>query len=188
VVFDKLLQIAEAESGTRRQSFQPIALKEIITGVVELYDATAEAGGIELVIDVNGEPTTLGDKDLLASATANLIDNALKYAGGMATVQVRATQERNTMSIVVQDNGPGIPPEERAKVITRFYRLDRSRSLPGNGLGLPIVAAISKLHSGTFSLGDAGPGLIARIVLPRVDAKTLPNVNVLETVRIGTTG
>ena len=91
VVFDKLLQIAEAESGTRRQSF-PIALKEIITGVVELYDATAEEKGIALVIKIDGEPTTLGDKDLLASATANLIDNALKYAGGMATVQVRATR------------------------------------------------------------------------------------------------
>jgi signal transduction histidine kinase len=188
VVFDKLLQIAEAESGTRRQSFQPIELKEIITGVVELYDATAEEKGIELVIDIDGEPTTLGDKDLLASATANLIDNALKYAGGMATVQVRATQERNTVSIVVQDNGPGIAPEERAKVIRRFYRLDRSRSLPGNGLGLPIVTAISHLLSGTFSLGDAAPGLIARIVLPRADAMILPNGNVLETARLGTIG
>jgi signal transduction histidine kinase len=186
IVFDKLLQIAEAESGTRRQSFQPIALKEIITGVVELYDATAEAKGIELVIDIDGEPTTLGDRNLLASATANLIDNALKYAGSLATVQVQATQGRNTVSIVVQDDGPGIPPEERSKVITRFYRLDRSRSLPGNGLGLPIVTAISHLHSGIFSLGDAGPGLIARIVLPRVEAKTLPNGNVLETTRIGT--
>jgi len=186
IVFDKLLQIAEAESGTRRQSFEPIALKEIITGVVELYDATAEAEGIELVIDIDGEPTTLGDKDLLASATANLVDNALKYAGGSATVQVRATQERNTVSIVVQDSGLGIPAEERAKVITRFYRLDRSRSLPGNGLGLPIVAAISHLHSGTLSLDDAGPGLIARIVLPRVDAATLPNGKVLEPARIDT--
>jgi signal transduction histidine kinase len=187
-VFDKLLQIAEAESGTRRQSFQPIALKEIITGVTELYDATAEAKGIELVVDIAGEPTTLGDKDLLASATANLIDNALKYAGRLATVQVRATQERNTVSIVVQDDGPGIPPEERSKVITRFYRLDPSRSLPGNGLGLPIVAAISHLHSGTLSLDDAGPGLIARIVLPRVDGATFPNGNVLETARIDTSG
>jgi signal transduction histidine kinase len=95
-VSDKLLQIAEAESGTRRQSFQPIALKEIITGVIELYDTTAEAEGVELVIDIDGEPTTFGDKDLLASATANLIDNALKYAGSLATVQVRARQERNT--------------------------------------------------------------------------------------------
>jgi hypothetical protein len=85
------------------------------------------------------------------------------------------------VSIVVQDNGLGIPAEERAKVTKRFYRLDRSRSLPGNGLGLPIVAAISHLHSGTLFLEDAAPGLIARIVLPRVDAATLPNVNVLET-------
>jgi signal transduction histidine kinase len=166
IVFDKLLQIAEAESGTRRQSFRPVSLKEIITDVVELYDATAEAKGIRLATTVEGEPTTIGDKDLLASATANLVDNALKYAGTRATVQVRATQERSTVSIVVQDDGPGVAPEERSKIVTRFYRLDRSRSLPGNGLGLPIVTAISHLHSGTFSLEDAGPGLIARIVLP----------------------
>jgi signal transduction histidine kinase len=186
MVFDKLLQIAEAESGARRQSFQPIALNEIITGVVELYDAMAEERGIALTLDdIDGEPITLGDKNLLASATANLIDNALKYAGSNATVRVRATQERHAVSIVVRDDGPGIPREERAKVVTRFYRLDRSRSLPGNGLGLPIVAAISHLHSGTLSLEDASPGLIARIVLPRVDSTTLPNVNVLETVRIG---
>jgi signal transduction histidine kinase len=185
-LFDKLLQIAEAESGTRRQSFQRIALKEIITGVVELYDAAAEAKGMELVIDIDGEPKTLGDKDLLASATANLIDNALKYAGSLATVRVRAIQGRDTVAIVVQDNGLGIPAEERAKVTQRFYRLDRSRSLPGNGLGLPIVAAISHLHSGTLCLEDAVPGLIARIVLPRMDGATLPNGNVLETVRIGT--
>ncbi len=186
IVFDKLLQIAEAESGTRRQSFQPISLREIVTGVVELYDAAAEAKGIELVVDIDGEPTALGDKDLLASATANLIDNALKYAGNSATVQVRATQGRNTVAIVVQDNGQGIPAEERAKVVTRFYRLDRSRSLPGNGLGLPIVAAISYLHSGRLSLEDVGPGLSARIVLPRVNPLTLPNGNVLQTVRIAT--
>jgi signal transduction histidine kinase len=165
------LQIAEAESGTRRQLFQPIRLKEIVTDVVELYDAAAEEKGIALVIDNHdGEPTTLGDKDLLASAAANLIDNALKYAGTTVTVRVRATEERNTVSLIVQDDGPGIPAEERAKVATRFYRLDRSRSLPGNGLGLPIVAAISHLHGGTLSLEGAGPGLIARIVLPSVHA------------------
>jgi signal transduction histidine kinase len=169
-VFDKLLQIAEAESGTRRQLFQPVRLREIITDVVELYDAAAEEKGIALVMENHdGEPTTLGDKDLLASAAANLIDNALKYADSKATVRVRATEERNTVSLVVQDDGPGIPAEERAKVLARFYRLDRSRSLPGNGLGLPIVVAISHLHGGTLSLEDAGPGLIARIVLPRLE-------------------
>jgi signal transduction histidine kinase len=105
IVFDKLLQIAETESGIRRQSFQTIALREIITGVVELYDATAEAKGIMLVVDIEGEPTTVGDQDLLASAIANLIDNALKYGGSMAAVQVRATQGRDMVSIIVQDPG-----------------------------------------------------------------------------------
>jgi signal transduction histidine kinase len=168
MVFDKLLQIAEAESGTRRQSFEPVALKEIVTDVVEFYDAAAEAKGIRLTIGIEGEPTALGDKDLLASATANLVDNALKYAGTDTTVRVRAIQDRNTVSIVVQDNGPGIPANEREKVMTRFYRGDQSRTLPGNGLGLPIVSSISQLHAGTFALEDASPGLTARIVLPRV--------------------
>src|SRR6201993_784849 len=170
IVFDKLLQIAEAESGTRRQSFETVALKEIVTDVVEFYDAAAEAKGVCLTIGIEGEPTTLGDKDLLASATANLVDNALKYAGHDSTIRVRAVQDRNTVSIVVQDNGPGIPAEEREKVMTRFYRGDRSRTLPGNGLGLPLVSSISHLHAGTFALEDANPGLRARIVLPRVRA------------------
>jgi signal transduction histidine kinase len=170
VIFDKLLQIAEAESGTRRQCFQPVTLKDVITDVVELYDAAAEANGVALAVGVVGEPTTLGDKDLLATATANLVDNALKYGGSATTVRVGAREDRETVSIVVQDEGPGIAPEERAKAVTRFYRLDRSRSLPGNGLGLAIVAAISHLHGGRLSLEDAAPGLIARIVLPRAAA------------------
>ena len=171
VIFDKLLQIAEAESATRRQCFQPVALKAIIGDVAELYDATAEAYGVTLVVDVLGDPTALGDKDLLASATANLVDNALKYGGSDATtVRVGVREDRETVSIVVQDEGPGIVPEERTKVVTRFYRLDRSRSFPGNGLGLAIVTAISHLHGGRLSLEDAAPGLIARIVLPRAVA------------------
>ena len=169
-IFDKLLQIAEAESQTRRQSFQPVALNDILTEVVELYDAAAEANGVALVLDVVGKPMTLGDKELLASATANLVDNAIKYGGAGATVRVGTREERETVSIMVQDEGPGIPPEERTKVVTRFYRLDRSRSLPGNGLGLAIVTAISHLHGGRLSLEDAVPGLLARIVLPRAAA------------------
>jgi len=120
---------------------------------------------------VVGDPKTLGDKQLLATATANLVDNALKYAGKAATtVRVGAREDRETVAIVVQDQGPGIALDERAKVVTRFYRLDRSRSVPGNGLGLAIVSAISHLHGGSLSLDDAAPGLIARIELPRVTA------------------
>ena len=168
-MLDKLLQIAEAESGARRQSFTPVRLALVLSDVVELYDATAEAEGITLVNETEDDPVTFGDKNLLASATANLIDNALKYAGAWATVRIRTTKERDTVSVVVRDDGPGIPEAERSRVVDRFYRLDQSRSLPGNGLGLSIVTAIASLHSGKLYLEDAVPGLVARLVLPRSD-------------------
>jgi signal transduction histidine kinase len=184
-VFDTVLQIAETESGIRRQGFEPVPLNTLITDVVELYDAAAEAQGLALATEIDGMPTTLGDKNLLANAVANLIDNALKYAGSAATIRVRATQARETVSIVVQDNGPGIPPEARPKVIERFYRLDQSRSTPGHGLGLAIVAAITSLHRGALVLEDAAPGLVARMVLPRIDAVHGPPTTAAEPERRG---
>jgi len=176
-MLDRLLQIAEAESGARRQSFAPVPLASVLSDVVELYDASAEAEGITLVSKVEGRPIALGDKNLLTSALANLIDNALKYAGIGSTVQVRAIEDRDTVSIVVQDDGPGIPPAERVRVVDRFYRLDHSRSLPGNGLGLSIVTAIASLHWGKLELADAFPGLLARVVLPREAAAARPSIN-----------
>jgi signal transduction histidine kinase len=173
-MLDRLLQIAEAEAGARRASFMLVPLGSVISDVVELYDATAEAEGITLVSEIASDPATRGDRNLLASALVNLIDNALKYAGNGATVRVRAVQEPDTVSIVVQDDGPGIPSAERLRVVGRFYRLDRSRSLPGNGLGLSIVTAIASLHWGRLYLEDAKPGLIARIVLPRAECAAPP--------------
>ena len=184
-MLDRLLQIAEAESGARRQSFALVPLSSVASDVVELYDATAEAEGITLTSDIKGRPVALADRNLLKSALANLVDNALKYAGSGSTVQVRVVEERDTVSIVVQDDGPGIPPTERARVIDRFYRLDESRSLPGNGLGLSIVTAIASLHSGELDLADASPGLIARVILPRAETPP-PNVDALETQRVET--
>src|SRR5215471_12175143 len=93
-MLDRLLQIAEAESGARRQSFAPVPLASVLGNVVELYDASAEAEGITLVSKVEGRPIALGDKNLLTSALANLIANALKYAGIGSTVQVRAIEDR----------------------------------------------------------------------------------------------
>ncbi len=163
-VFDKLLQIAESESGIRRQPFTAVELRKVVTNVVELYDAIAEEKGISLVTNIEGDPRTLGDKDLLASALANLLDNAFKYGGRSVKISVRASQQAGTVSMVVQDDGPGIPPEERSKVIQRFYRLDQH--VLGTGLGLSIVDAIAHLHGASFHLEDASPGLRARLVLP----------------------
>ena len=183
-MLDRLLQIAEAESGARRQSFTPVPLASVLSDVVELYDATAEAEGIALVSEIEGRPVALGDRNLLTSAAANLLDNALKYAGSGATVRVRAIQNRDSVSIMVQDDGPGIPPAERSRVVDRFYRLDRSRSLPGNGLGLSIVTAIASLHWGKLHLDDADPGLLASLVLPRADIVVAQHANPMETERL----
>jgi signal transduction histidine kinase len=185
-MLDRLLQIAEAESGARRQSFSPVMLDSVLSDVVELYDAMAEAEGITLTSEIRGRPMALGDKNLLTSALANLLDNALKYAGSGSAVQVRAVEGRDTVSMVVQDDGPGIPPAERSHVVDRFYRLDQSRSLPGNGLGLSIVAAIASLHWGALELADASPGLVARIVLPRVDAVALQRATPAELLQVET--
>ena len=184
-MLDRLLQIAEAESGARRQSFALVSLGSVISDVVELYDATAEEEGITLVSRIEGQAVTLGDKNLLTSAVVNLIDNALKYAGSGATVRIQARQERETVSVIVQDDGPGIPPAERSRVVERFYRLDQSRSLPGNGLGLSIVTAITSLHWGKLSLEDAAPGLLARIVLPRAEAAVPASGDLAETRWLG---
>jgi signal transduction histidine kinase len=166
LVFEKLLQIAEAESGMREQSFEPVDLSRIASDMVELYDATAEEQQLVLKASLGNEAPAHGDRNLLASAVANLIDNAIKYAGPGATIEISTSSNADTASITVRDNGSGIPMEQLPKVTERFYRLDSSRSLPGNGLGLSIVSAIATLHRGKFILENDN-GLIARITLPR---------------------
>ena len=171
VVLEKLLQIAEAESGARRQPFESVLLRTVVTDLLELYDAAAEALGVTLTVDIEGEPTLPGDKDLIAGILANLIDNALKYAGSPANVTIQVRETAQAVSIIVQDNGPGIAVHERAKVLQRFYRLNSDR--PGSGLGLSIVSAFTQLHDGTLFIEDAQPGLNVRIELPKPLAQAL---------------
>lgn len=176
VLLDKLLQIAEAESGIRRQPFALVSLCDVITPILELYDAAAHAQGVSLLSRVEGAPVILGDRDLLASLLTNLLDNALKYARNSASIEVSAGCDEQGVTLIVQDRGPGIPPSEREKVLHRFYRLDGRGQ--GHGLGLSIVAALTSLHGGAVFLEDAEPGLRVRITFPKT-AATLPNGNVL---------
>ncbi|RZJ10765.1 MAG: HAMP domain-containing histidine kinase, partial [Haliea sp.] len=165
------LQIAEAESGARRQGFAPVALDTLVADVVDLYAAVAEEQDATLTFEAGGEdgPQLLGDRDLLAGAIANLVDNALKYAGEGAVVQLRTTRGDGEVVLLVQDNGSGIAPEDRPRAGTRFFR--RNPGLPGYGLGLSSVFAVVRLHGGSHQLADtepgaARPGLQVRIALP----------------------
>jgi signal transduction histidine kinase len=169
-LFERLLQIAEAESGMRAQLFEHVDLNQIGLDMVDLYDPIAEDRQVRLRSRPGPAIFVNGDRNLLASALASLIDNAIKYAGAGASVEIRTGVEAGAVWIAVCDDGPGIPALERGNVTQRFYRLDKSRNLPGNGLGLSIVAATARLHGGTLSLEDHAPGLRARLVLPRFEA------------------
>ena len=171
-LFEKLLHIAEAESGMRAQHFELVDLSRIACDMVELYDAAAEECDCALRLVASGPALSRGDRNLLASAVASLVDNAIKHAGPGATIDVSAYIVDDAATIEVRDNGPGVPQNELAKVTQRFYRLDRSRSLPGNGLGLSIVSAIATLHAGALTL-ESNNGMIARISLPALHQPTV---------------
>ena len=154
--FNALLNIAEAESGARRNEAEPLDLAQTARAAAELYEPVAEEKGCALKIDVEPGIMIRGDRHLLSQAVANLLDNALKYGGG--EVLLSAHQQDGRAALEVSDTGPGIPEEERDVVFDRFVRLEPSRSTPGNGLGLSLVRAVARLHNGTVALGEVDPG------------------------------
>lgn len=163
-VSEKLLQIAELESGTRRKRFAPARLDRIARDVVDLYEAMAEDRRIALRCECPEAVSVHGDADLLAGAIALLVDNALQYAGSGARVGVTLERQVGGTLLTVADNGPGIPAGKRARIGERFYRLNRD--VPGYGLGLATVMAIARLHGAAVSLDDAAPGLAVRMTFP----------------------
>jgi signal transduction histidine kinase len=165
-VLDKMLQIAEAESGVRRGSFEPLPLRDLLEDIAELYQPAAELRAIQLQSTVEGEPCVLADRHLLAGVLANLLDNALKYAGEGARVEMKAALAGEWVRISVQDDGPGIPETALSRATERFFRVDASRHQRGNGLGLSIVAAVVALHRGRLTLENTSPGLRVAIELP----------------------
>ncbi|WP_299820922.1 HAMP domain-containing sensor histidine kinase [uncultured Jannaschia sp.] len=170
--FQSLLQIAQLEGGAVRDRFTPTDLRAVVSGVVDIYGPDAEASGHDLRLDVVGAgPFDVnGDRQLLGQVLANLIENGLRHVPLGGRIVVTLAREGPRAALVVADDGPGIPAEERDLVLRRLYRLERSRTTDGSGLGLSLVAAIAGLHDATLSLGDAAPGLIVRLAFPAAGA------------------
>jgi len=164
--FNALLRIARVESGAYRKAFANVDLGPIAADVAELYEATAEENLVEIRKRITDNSVVFGDRELLAQALTNLIDNALKYTpvGGHIDLEVKRSDDR--IIVVVADSGPGIPAEARERVLQRFARLDESRSKPGNGLGLALVRAVCDQHDGKLVLSDNAPGLRVTMTLP----------------------
>src|SRR5690606_27011200 len=125
VLFGKLLQIAEMEAGVRRQPFRPCRLDTIATDVVDMYDAYAEEKVLFLTVNIPEKVSVHADSDLIASALANLIDNALKYATHAVHVDV-STGKSNDACVTIRDDGPGVPSQALPHLGTHFYRLNSS--------------------------------------------------------------
>ncbi len=165
--FNALLLIAEADAGVARGEMTPIDLAPIAEDMAELYAPLAEEKGVALRIEPAGATLIDGNRSLISQALANLVDNAIKYTPSGGQVTVTALETPDGAELHVADTGPGIPPEERARVVERFVRLDASRNAPGTGLGLSLVAAVARLHEARLILQDNKPGLRAVMRFPR---------------------
>ncbi len=168
--FNALLMIARAEAGAPSGALADVDVSEVARDVAELYEPAAEDAGMALETRIAPDVHLRANRELIGQALVNLVENALKYfepregQKGRITIAVRRDADR--VVIEVADNGPGIPPEDRARVVERFVRLEKSRTEPGSGLGLSLVAAVAKLHKGSFRIEDNGPGVRAMLELP----------------------
>lgn len=158
-MFASLMRISQIEANDRTAAFPIVNLSEIASEVVELFDAAAEERDGRLNAVGDQQVLVRGDRDLLFDAVANLVDNAIKHGREAGQVTVEVTQSDGGAVISVADNGPGIPVAEFQNVFKRFYRLERSRRSPGNGLGLSLVAAVARLHGAGVEMVDNAPGL-----------------------------
>ncbi len=173
--FGAVLAIARlqaAGSAPDQVLFDP---KELSADIAELYEPLCEDKGLDFDAELAGDLRVRGNKEFLAQALANLLDNAIKYtpSGGAIMLRVRR-RSSGEVEFSVTDTGPGVPEEDRARVVQRFVRLENSRNQPGAGLGLSLVAAVAEAHGGRLELsegpgkvGEMGPGLRVAFILPR---------------------
>jgi signal transduction histidine kinase len=171
--FGGLLRIAQIESGMPAKRFAEVDLSELLRTLTEVYQPMAEEKEQLFTADIESGLTVWGDRELLTQMIANIIENAMKHSPSAASIGLAARESSGTISVAVSDSGPGIPVEERIRVFQRFYRLERSRSTPGNGLGLSLVEAIAALHRTAVELTDNSPGLRVTLQFHTADQRTL---------------
>ena len=158
-IFDAIQRIARLRGGERRAQFAAVQLGDAATKVHEIYEAVAEDSEQILHLQLSGPATINGDENLIIQMLSNLIENAIRHAQGGARIELSVVGDR----VCVEDNGPGIPADQRDRIFEPLYRLEKSRNTPGSGMGLSLVKAIADLHNATLSVADAESGEGARI-------------------------
>ncbi|CAN7288128.1 ATP-binding protein [Aminobacter sp. LjRoot7] len=168
--FNAILMISRLEAGYSAESTDKVDLAAVVHDVVELYEPVAEELGVGFEASVAGPVVVNGNRELIAQALSNIIDNAIKYSAGSVEkphVGVTLQREGDEVRLQVSDNGLGIPDEgDRARATERFVRLEKSRSQPGSGLGLSLAKAVMKFHNGRLDLLPGNPGLSVLMGFP----------------------
>ncbi|MEW5944036.1 MAG: ATP-binding protein [Pseudomonadota bacterium] len=164
-IFNSLLAIGRAEAGSMPVRRNSVDLSELLNELVELYAPSAEEHDLDLSSDIAEGLQIEGDRQLLAQAMSNLLDNALKYVPAGGRIELHAAHQGGRVEVRLEDSGPGIPPEMREKVFERFTRLDPSRTMAGSGLGLSLVKAFVELHRGSIGISQSSLGGTAFTIL-----------------------
>jgi len=171
--FNALLRIARLESRGNAGDVKTVAIDALVEDACELYEALAEDKDQNFEQKLEQGVNVEGDRDLLFQMFSNLIDNAIKYTPEHGTIRIVVRKENDEAIFSVQDSGVGVPDEEKGQVFQRFYRVGKSRSLPGNGLGLSLVNAVAEIHQARIDLTDTHPdeeppGLTITVRMPAV--------------------
>ena len=159
--FEALLNITQIEAGARKARFKTVDICNVVASVYEAYDAVAEDAGMSLSVQPGGatSATVFGDTDLLSQLLVNLVENAIRHCPVGTRIAIGVDASATGPVLSVSDDGPGIPETERGNVFRRLYRLEKSRTTPGSGLGLALVKAIAELHNASIRLDENTPGL-----------------------------
>ncbi len=157
--FNALLSVAQAEAGQSRGIWAPVPLSQLVDDLAQLYGPVAEEKGQRLSCVAAPDQVITGNRDLLAQAFSNLLENAIKFTPDGGGIAIRVEEGKQAVIVSVADTGPGIPEAERLHVLERFVRLENARQTVGAGLGLSLVRAVAQMHRAELALADAKPGL-----------------------------
>ncbi len=161
--FNAMLSIARLEAGLDSTEWRETRIGDLVDELAELYQAVAEEEGTMFYTRVSARPMYYCNPLLIGQALTNLLDNAIKYTPKPGLVSLSVEGNDDQFCIIIADNGPGIPAEQRERVFERFVRLETERHTPGNGLGLSMVKAVVRIHDASLELSDNSPGL--RVIL-----------------------
>jgi signal transduction histidine kinase len=157
--FGALLRIGQIEAGARRGGFKNVDLALIAQDVAETFQPAADDEAKILTINLRTALPIAGDRELLTQLVVNLIDNAIRHTPVGSRIAVCSKRSGLSGQLIVVDSGLGVPAHEQKRIFERFYRVDRSRTTPGDGLGLSLVAAVAELHGAQVAAFDNKPGL-----------------------------